>query len=146
MNWEAISAIGEIVSAIAVLATLVYLSMQIRQNGKMMKANSKQSISEATQQLLFKTMDEPEVMRKIMHGGSFDADEHTKAWILCRAMLRGYEAQIYQHEVGLLDEKEWNELRGVICQTAILPGFKEVWPELAESVSPALRQIIEKGK
>jgi len=30
MNWEAIGAIGEIVSALAVLATLIYLSVQIR--------------------------------------------------------------------------------------------------------------------
>ena len=32
MNWEAIGAIGEIVGAIAVIATLFYLSIQIRQN------------------------------------------------------------------------------------------------------------------
>jgi hypothetical protein len=32
MNWEAISAIGEIVSAIAVFISLIYLAIQIRQN------------------------------------------------------------------------------------------------------------------
>jgi len=32
MNWDAISAIGEIAGAVAVVATLVYLSRQIRQN------------------------------------------------------------------------------------------------------------------
>jgi len=32
MNWEAVSAIGEIVGAIAVVATLVYLAIQIRQS------------------------------------------------------------------------------------------------------------------
>ena len=34
MNWEAIGAVGEIVGALAVLVTLVYLAMQIRQNTK----------------------------------------------------------------------------------------------------------------
>jgi hypothetical protein len=32
MNWDAISAIGEIAGAVAVVATLFYLSSQIRQN------------------------------------------------------------------------------------------------------------------
>jgi len=32
MNWEAIGAIGEIVGALAVVASLAYLVIQIRQN------------------------------------------------------------------------------------------------------------------
>ncbi len=32
MNWEAIGAIGEILSAITVIASIFYLSIQIRQN------------------------------------------------------------------------------------------------------------------
>ena len=32
MNWEAIGAIGEMVSAIGVIATLGYLAVQIKQN------------------------------------------------------------------------------------------------------------------
>lgn len=32
MNWEAVGAIGEVTGAILILVTLVYLSIQIRQN------------------------------------------------------------------------------------------------------------------
>ena len=32
MNWDAISAIGEIVGAVAVIATLLYLAKEIQQN------------------------------------------------------------------------------------------------------------------
>jgi hypothetical protein len=34
MNWEAIGAIGETVGAVAVIATLFYLAVQIRQNNR----------------------------------------------------------------------------------------------------------------
>ena len=34
MNWDAMGAVGEIVGAIAVLATLIYLAAQIRQNAQ----------------------------------------------------------------------------------------------------------------
>jgi len=48
MNWEAIGAIGEIVGAIAVLLTIVYLADQIKQNTKAVKAATQQAISDAT--------------------------------------------------------------------------------------------------
>jgi hypothetical protein len=38
VNWEAIGAIGEIIGALAVLITLVYLSIQVRDNTKTVKS------------------------------------------------------------------------------------------------------------
>jgi hypothetical protein len=45
MDWEAIGAIGEIIGAVAVLLTIVYLADQIKQNTK---AATLQAISDAT--------------------------------------------------------------------------------------------------
>ena len=39
MNWEAIGAIGELVGAVGVIATLGYLAFQIRQNTRQIKQN-----------------------------------------------------------------------------------------------------------
>ena len=38
MNWEAIGAIGEIIGAIAVFLSLIYLALQIRSNTNVEKA------------------------------------------------------------------------------------------------------------
>lgn len=38
MNWEAVGAVGEILGAVAVVITLVYLAMQVRQNTKAVQA------------------------------------------------------------------------------------------------------------
>ncbi len=40
MNWDAIGAVGEILGAIAVLATLGYLAIQIRQTGASARTQS----------------------------------------------------------------------------------------------------------
>jgi type III secretory pathway lipoprotein EscJ len=45
MNWEAIGAIGEWVGAVAVLATLIYLAVQIKQNTRQLKSNSLQNMA-----------------------------------------------------------------------------------------------------
>jgi len=34
MNWDAIGAIGEVVGAVAVISTLIYLAVQIRQSNR----------------------------------------------------------------------------------------------------------------
>lgn len=40
MNWEAIGAVAELISGIGVLATLIYLAMQIRQNTESVKESN----------------------------------------------------------------------------------------------------------
>jgi hypothetical protein len=39
MNWEAISAIAEVVGVVAVIASLIYVGLQINQNTKIARAN-----------------------------------------------------------------------------------------------------------
>jgi hypothetical protein len=44
MNWEALGAIGEIVGAVAVVVTLGYLAVQIRQNTRSLRAAAVQEV------------------------------------------------------------------------------------------------------
>ncbi len=44
MNWEAIGAIGEVFGGLAVLATLFYISIQIRQSNKLAEAQSQREL------------------------------------------------------------------------------------------------------
>ena len=48
VNWEAVSAIGEIVGAIAVVVTLAYLAVQIRQNTQVARSTARQAITQTT--------------------------------------------------------------------------------------------------
>jgi hypothetical protein len=40
MNWEALGAIGELVGAIVVVGTLIYLTIQLKENNKNLKVHS----------------------------------------------------------------------------------------------------------
>ena len=44
MNWEAIGAIGEVFGALAVLVTLFYFAVQIRQSNKLAEAQSQREL------------------------------------------------------------------------------------------------------
>jgi heme/copper-type cytochrome/quinol oxidase subunit 1 len=61
MQWEAVSAIGEIIAAIAVVVSLVYLAVQIRQNTKIVAANTFQSICGASSDITMRIAASPEL-------------------------------------------------------------------------------------
>ena len=44
MNWDAIGAIAEVLGALAVLVTLLYFSLQIRQSNKLAEAESQREL------------------------------------------------------------------------------------------------------
>ena len=128
MNWEAIGAIGEIGGAIAVLVSLIYLAVQIRQNTKMMRSSSKQQLTADTQNVIYKAMDNPEVWVKLTNGDPASSpEEDARMSLLVRAMLRGFEAQVYQYDAGLLEEEEWQALRAAIVGICVLPGVSKYW-------------------
>ena len=45
MNWDAISAVAEVFGAAAVLVTLIYLSIQIRQSNSLAEAQSQRELT-----------------------------------------------------------------------------------------------------
>jgi hypothetical protein len=46
VNWDAIAAIGEILGAIGVIVSVVYLATQIRQNSRWLRATFDQGTAE----------------------------------------------------------------------------------------------------
>jgi hypothetical protein len=57
MNWDAIGAIAELLGAIGVIASLVYLATQIRQSREQMSQNT-QAMRASGYQSFFQNMDE----------------------------------------------------------------------------------------
>jgi len=68
MSWDAIGAIGEIVGAIAVLATLIYLALQIRQNTKAVRLESRNSLQQAWSQVGSMMANSPEITELFIKG------------------------------------------------------------------------------
>ena len=146
MNWEAISAVSEIVGAIAVVISLIYVATQIRQNTKMMRSGAKQSLTETTQNLIYKAIDNSEEWVKLTTGDEpATPEEDTRMSLLVRATLRGFESQCYQYEAGLLEENEWYALRTAIRDICAWPGFNRYWEQLKPHMSERLKKVVDGG-
>lgn len=73
MNWDAIGAVGEVIGAIAVVATLIYLSLQTRQNTKAVEHASARGVEEDANTWRFKVVENPEIS-ELLRGGLRDPD------------------------------------------------------------------------
>lgn len=111
MNWEAIGAIGEILGAIGVIATIAYLSIQIRQNTKTQQSAVAQATTASRTSWYDLVISDPEV-GDIWRKGTSQPDllteqERTRfIWMLARIFSNLEEFHLqFQH--GMLPEDQW---------------------------------------
>ena len=108
MNWEAIGAIAEAVGAAGVIASLVYLGVQIRSNTRAAKVAAYQQMIAAGRDLslaVFANNDLFETM--VRRWGLTDQEEidKTREGLFFDSTLAAWESQVYQHEQGMLDDR-----------------------------------------
>ena len=74
MNWEAIGAVGEILGAIAVLVTLIYLATQIKQHTLATRAVTNSAYAEAAREFNMAIANSPELARAMANWPENPAD------------------------------------------------------------------------
>ena len=106
MNWDAIGAIAELIAALAVLATLVYLAAQIKQNTKALSGASMDSItSHGFQELKWSSELQPVFLKAKNDPDSLDEVERTQilCWVI--AAIRNRQNEYFQWKHGSLDDE-----------------------------------------
>jgi len=61
VNWDAVGAVGEIVGAGAVVLTLIYLTVQLRQNTRAVEHSTERGAFEDGQAWLYRLVENPEI-------------------------------------------------------------------------------------
>ena len=140
MTLEQLANLGEFISGIAVIASLVYLAMQIRQNTKTVKSSTLLGNTEIWSSMLLK-MSEIENVGAYMYGSSGYGDirpkEFTQFFLQCRALFLGFENQYYQYCNGSLDEETYKGYERSICEQILAyRGFRMYWSLCRQHFSP----------
>ncbi|MEP6391070.1 MAG: hypothetical protein ABJ056_14235 [Halioglobus sp.] len=114
MNWEAIGALAELCGAAAVVATLVYFAVQIRQNNKLLRSGSRQALVGNDVTSLAANLQHTDVFAKYVAGKPLSAEEQLRMSFMFTLDLRNREFEYFQYQNGLLDEETWLSFRKVI--------------------------------
>lgn len=143
MNWEAISAFGEMVGAVGVIISLVYVGMQIRHNTKAMMATSAREAVAAMRDFN-KSMVEDISIARIFRLGAEDLanlneDERGQFGHILFNFFKTAEELHYQYLQGTLDPEIWKSWRAIVGMFASSPGFLEYWEMRKSFFTPAFQ-------
>ena len=139
MNWEAFAAIGELVGAAAVVISLVYLSIQVRQNTAVARASTRQAIADANFAGGSDVLYEPEMAKllaKELRGESLEFHEHLRLQTRAYHGMRHWENMHYQYRAGMLSAEEWQGFRQNLTWLLQTRHFKELWATQRSFFSP----------
>jgi hypothetical protein len=146
MNWDAIGAIGQMLGSLAVLITLVYLALQVRQNTLTHRATAHMGrYAFAREQIGMMT--NPTTAALALKGLS-DSDTYTEieAWqchSLLMAFIIGSEEMFWLHDQGSLDEDAFNAQMAVLLQNLGSGAFRASWETGKFTLLPAFVVFVE---
>jgi hypothetical protein len=152
MNWEALGAIGEIVGAVAVVLTLGYLAVQIRQNTTSVRATSRLEIASGWRAHNRQMLD-PAVNRAYGVGlrayPDMPYEERSIFVILIGDHAVFFQGAFALYEEGQLDRQTYEDyLTWFACQVAT-PGGNAVWKEtspfLVKGAAAAVNERLGRG-
>ncbi len=134
MNWEAIGAIGEVVGALGVIATLGYLAFQIRQNTKQLTLNeqaSRVAVANASATAL-----------RVERRSAYESAELADLWLRGMSDPDDLSENDY-YRFRLFMQNAMDGMWDIYSQTAATGYAQEIWK--TQGISVVLRLVASVG-
>jgi hypothetical protein len=129
MTLQDLGDLGDLVGGIAVVITLIYLAVQIRQNTALITAQTVQASVDATQRvLLLRAENAPlrAVLRKARNNEDLDADDTEVLASYLQAAFMNFQARLQHHARGLFDRSN-NESYELILADYLNQAYVRRW-------------------
>jgi len=132
-----LGAVGEFIGGVAVVVTLIYLAMQIRQNTSVNASLIRQNFYDATQRMMLHAVESTEFMelfnRAWSTNDSLTPTEQMQIWRHMQAIFMGYQGFFEQYKSGALPEKDWALMRKILTTFWLLDGKgkTDAWEQMS---------------
>ena len=149
MNWDAIGAVGEIVGAVAVVGSLIYLASQIRQQNREARISASHEITEAFRDAIGAVKD-PQIAQlcvKALNGlDGLEDSEKMQVLALAQTYFRVWEEAHYQNSEGRLEVSMWEAMCRQFGGLMALPMFAEAWVVRRDSCREEFQIFVDKER
>ena len=147
MTLEQIGNLAEAVGAIAVVISLIYLAIQLRQNTQSVRSATYQAIVGAAAQANI-ALFQDRALARILRVGSedpmqLDEDERAQFSFICTQFFDLFENLYLQYEHGSLDDDYWLPRRGAYLDLFRTPGFAHCWAQRKEDYSRSFGGFVD---
>lgn len=107
MNWEALGAIANLLAAVGVIATLMYLSIQIRQNTKAVRSSSIQNLVQSFSTTAQAAVENEHIIPLLLKGNAgvdgLTEVERARLHFWFIMTFRRFEGVYFQRDLGIVD-------------------------------------------
>jgi hypothetical protein len=135
MSIMELGALGEFIGSIGVVASLIYLAIQIRQNSISNKAQAVQSTSDRMIDISLAMATDgswPDLFNRA--GDDFESltpSDRGRAGWMWFAIMRGQETLYHHYLEGNVDDQTWETYATAIRHNAKMPGFRQWWRSIS---------------
>ena len=128
---EALGNIGDFVGGIAVILTLIYLAVQIRDNTRSTRLAAMQSTMLSAQNVGKLPAQDRDLARVVRVGlaapDDLDEDEFQQFRYYLINYLRVHEDMFVQHKAGVIDDETWRARASSLGTIFSTPGGRKIW-------------------
>ncbi len=147
MDWGAVSAIAEMLAAIFVGVTVVYLALQVKASTRATHSQTYQLATSALAEMAGIIGQDKDLARIFRVGmvdpNALDEDELTQFGYLGISLFRRFENVFFQYQSGMIDEDFWVGHRDNILWFFHRPGMQVWWQDRKFAFSQRFRQFLD---
>ena len=128
MNWDAIGAISETVSSIAVIISLIYLAQQIRHSNKLSQSQTRTDLRQQAGAEVGSMIEHPDIWL-LMWKDKLTAEEQSRLHSFLVRAIRFREYIWRQYKMGLLDKETFDNYIIVVAQQLSTDRNRNWWDQ-----------------
>lgn len=128
MNWEAINAISQLISSIAVVVSVLYLAVQLRSSTRVARVAAMDAAAGALRDVTKPLMENAE-LAKLWRTGlenleTLSPEDQARFFHAVHQFLKALETIHYHYFYGLLDSQLWAGWRELLHHYVASPGIQ----------------------
>jgi len=147
MNWEAAGAIAEIVGSAAVVITIAYLAVQIRQSTKSARSDSANQSRAAVNDVLSNISNDTESVKTYTKGliepDALEFHERIRFDLMIFQTLRVTETIFIEHQNGFVETEMWEAQWRAATKILGTKGGRQSWNRQKELVSATFMEWVD---
>jgi len=127
MTLNDIGSVANLLAAIGVLITLIYLARQVRQGNMFAKYQARQRMAEQAQAELYHWCDHPDLRAAFTKQGTLSPVEQEELHYFLIAAMRQREWEWFQFKDGVIRKEVYEAYHGVIALHLGVPRTRTWW-------------------
>jgi len=147
MTLQDLGSIGELLGAIGVILSLVYLATQIRQNTKSLRAAAVDAAADRFIETTRLLSHNPELADLLEKGRSdytaLSGVQKRRFRLHYLASSLAFENMFQKYREGLIPESQWEGIAGALRQTIGQAGPRQAWTVIRSNLSPEFREYVD---